>query len=269
MEFFKKHYEKVLLSVVLVGLAVAAALLPIKVAAVRETLEQATRRYESRTVKPLKPLDLTTNEAVLKRLVAGSPLALTEVGHYVFNPIVWVQKGGADKILIPLEETGVKSLSVTNIVPLHTTIEYQGIPDGGSNVRYNFLIKREASTNNAYWRPYRRAASVGDKDDAFTLKEVKGPKDDPTEFVLELADSKAIVSVAKDRPYDEVAGYAADLRYEVDNKLFPRQRQGQKITFGGVTYNIVAIGPSDVTLEDSQTRKRPTIHWAAGPQPAK
>ena len=58
MEFLKKHYEKVLLSVVLVGLAVAAALLPIKVAAVRETLEQATRRYESRTVKPLKPLDL-------------------------------------------------------------------------------------------------------------------------------------------------------------------------------------------------------------------
>jgi hypothetical protein len=269
MEFLKKHYEKVLLSVVLVGLAVAAALLPIKVAAVRQTLELATRRYASPNVKPLKPLDLTTNEALLKRLVTGYPLALTSAGHYVFNPIEWVQKRGADKILIPLEETGVKSLTITNIVPLHTTIEYQGVREGGVNPRYNFLIKREASTNSSYWHPYQRFASVGDKEDVFTLKDVKGSKDDPTELALELADSKAMVSVARDRPYDEVSGYAADLRYEVENKLFPRQHQGQKITFGGVTYNIVAIGQSDVTLEDSQTRKRTTIHWAAGPQPAK
>ncbi len=269
MEFLKKHYEKVLLSVVLVGLAVAAALLPIKVASVRNTLEQATRRYETRNIKPLKPLDLSTNEAELARLETGVPMPLETHGHHIFNPIEWVQKPGPDRILIPREDTGTKALIVTNIEPLHTTIEFEGLRDAGPNPRYTFRVKREAATNNIFWHPYQRIAGVGDKSDAFTLKEVKGPKEDPTEVVLELSDSKQTVSVSKDKPYDEVAGYAADLRYGVDNKLFPHVRQGQKITVGGVAYNIVAISQSDVTLEDSQTRKRTTIHWAAAPQPAK
>jgi proline racemase len=59
-----------------------------------------------------------------------------------------------------------------------------------------------------------------------------------------------------------VAGYAADLRYEAESKNFLRQRMGQKLTFGGESYNIVAITQNGVTLEDSRTKKRTIIQWS-------
>ncbi len=47
MDFLKKHYEKVVLSVLLLAMAVAAALLPLKVSQVREELQQAVARSGS------------------------------------------------------------------------------------------------------------------------------------------------------------------------------------------------------------------------------
>ena len=84
---------------------------------------------------------------------------------------------------------------------------------------------------------------------------------DPTELVVELAvDSRKTVTLTKDNPtYTEVGGFAADLRHEAENRNYPHQRQGQKISLAGVVYNIVAISESDVTLEDSQTKKRTII----------
>jgi Lhr-like helicase len=62
-----------------------------------------------------------------------------------------------------------------------------------------------------------------------------------------------------------VAGYSADLRCESESRSFVKQRSGQKITLSGATYNIVAISQHDVTLEDSQTKKRTTIEWRGAP----
>jgi Lhr-like helicase len=51
----------------------------------------------------------------------------------------------------------------------------------------------------------------------------------------------------------------------VDRRSYPRQRQGQKLTLGGNTYNIVAISEADVTLEDQATKKRTTLRWKPAP----
>ena len=44
MDFLKKHYEKVLLGVVLLGLAVAVAFLPFKIASEKQKLEDMRNR---------------------------------------------------------------------------------------------------------------------------------------------------------------------------------------------------------------------------------
>lgn len=257
MDFLKKHYEKVVLSLLLLAMAVAAALLPLKVSQVRGELQQATRVYRARNPKPLPELDLSTNQVVLRRVLNPGKLSIAATGHNIFNPIQWKKK--ADGTPVPSELFGLSSLSLTNILPLQTRIQYRGSRDTGENQRYDFLITREAATNSAARGPVPRVLSLGGKTDLFVVKEAKGPKEAPTEVVLELTESRAVVTVSREKPYEETEGYMADLRYDAENKSFLRQRVGQKLSFAGETYNIIAIGPADVTLEDNRTKKRTTI----------
>ncbi len=258
MEILRKHYEKIILSFVLVGLAAAAALLPLKVASVRRELESATQGLGRRPIKPLPALDMSTNMAALKRLLKPPKATFATQGHNIFNPIPWSRKG-TDGPLIPQEQFGLNSVSVTKITPLYLKIEFKGARDSGDNVRYDFVITREAATNTAGQKPAPRVVALGGKTDVFTLKSVVGEPDKPTEIVLELVDSKKTVSVSKEQVFTEVAGYAADLRYELENKVFPRQRVGQKVSLSGNTYNIVEIESGSITLEDEKTKKRTSI----------
>jgi len=261
MEFLKKHYEKILLSVVLLGLAVAAAWLPIKVSSVREALQAATTGYIGATPKPIKLPEIEGYQTVLTRVRRPQKPTFAKAGHNVFNPIQWKTRV-SDGTPVPITDEGLRSLMVTNIISLYTRIEYQGASVSGETVRYQFQVTREASTNASWQRPILRMAAVGAKNEIFTLREIKGPKEDPTELVLDVVETRSTVSVAKGTPFAQVAGFAADMRYEPESKSYLRQRAGQKLTLAGVSYNIVAISQGDVTLEDSQTKKRTTILWS-------
>ncbi len=263
MEFLKKHYEKLILSVVLLGMAIAAALLPLKVSQVRQELQQATLNIERARIKPLPELDLSTNNALLRRVRTPGRLTLDAPGHNLFNPIQWKKK--PDGTPVPSEQFGLSALVVTNITPLYLRIQFRGVRDYGSDVRYDFMVTREAATNSAARGPVPNTLAVGARTDLFTVRDVDGPKENPQGLILELADSRQPVVVTRDKPYTEVQGYMADLWHKTENKVFLRQRQGQKISFGGETYIIIAISESDVTLRDSRTQKQTTISLKAAP----
>src|SRR5438132_3393165 len=76
MEFLKNNYEKVILSVVLLGLAVAAALLPIWVAGEKRALDEIDNQITQTERKELKSINLFTNEMVLQRVVKATALRL-------------------------------------------------------------------------------------------------------------------------------------------------------------------------------------------------
>jgi hypothetical protein len=169
---------------------------------------------------------------------------------------------------VPAGDTGLKALVLTNVTPLYLRIEYLAALGEGEGTRYQFMVTREGSSNAVFWHPMVRMATLGNKNEVFALRDIKGPRENPTELVLELNDSKATVSVAKDKPYSEVTGYAADLRYEVrdvESRSFPKQRVGQKISLAGSTYTIVTVASNEVILEDNQTTKRTPIHLKASP----
>jgi hypothetical protein len=128
------------------------------------------------------------------------------------------------------------------------------------------MVTRDAATNSAARGPLPRTLAVGARTDLFTVKDVDGPKEDPQGIIIELADTRRPVVVTREKPYTEVGGYAADLWHKTENKVFLRQRQGQKLSFGGGTYNIIAISERDVTLEDSRNKKRTTISLKGAPQ---
>ena len=56
MEFLKRHYEKVLLSLVLLGLATVAAMLPLKIRKEREELESKRKGFVKLSICELQPM---------------------------------------------------------------------------------------------------------------------------------------------------------------------------------------------------------------------
>src|SRR5439155_3453103 len=238
MEFLKNNYEKVILSVVLLGLAVAAALLPIWVAGEKRALEEMDNLITQTERKELKSINLHTNETVLQRVVKATSFHLYGE-HNLFTPVAWQKM--RDGHLIPIRtgrEIGPSALAITKISPLYLRIEYDGPALSTDTVQYRFRVTRETE-RSAGKRLATYSASPGSKDQVFILKETK-QKDNPVEFTIELADTKEQVAVTKDKPYVSVAGFTVDLKYGPDNLTFPGRRVGDSLVFAGDTNKIVA-----------------------------
>lgn len=267
MEFLKNHYEKLILSVVLLGLAIAAGYLPFEVAKVRERLAEVTTAIEEGRVEPLKPLDLSTNEAVLRRATSRVEFTFGKGTHGLFNPAGTWRKGPGPGGWppIPPPPSGVEGLTVTGITPLLLKIEYQGISQGSSGAfgtRYRFYIQNQASTNAALARGRIVILATNDKPaagDPILIKDIIGAPEEPDAIQVQLTDTRELVTISKDKPHTEVAGYSAELRHEREGRTFSRLRPGSKLTVAGATYNVVAIRDTDVTIEDDQSKRRTVI----------
>lgn len=261
MDFVKNHYEKIILSVVLLGLAVAAGYLPIEVSKVQETLNQTTQEVDRLPVKPLEPVDLSTNEVALARVENPDSVEFASSGHNVFNPARWIRT--PDGGMMPEQDLGIQQLVVTGIVPLYTRIEFLGVRASEVSTRYQIQVTREASEKPSDQRPKLRFMTPGDKDSSkdtlFIFREVLGPPEAPTGVVLELVDEGRTVTVTEEKPYEVIAGYAADLRHSTTNRNYNDQRVDSRLVLNGENYIIVAIGPEDVTLENVHSHKRTTI----------
>ena len=108
-----------------------------------------------------------------------------------------------------------------------------------------------------------RYASVGDKKDLFTLNSIKGDPLNPESVELTLTDSGEKVTVSKDKPFQRVDAYTADLRYPPENKNFPPgRRKGSPLTFNGEDYIIVDIHAGDVILSSQANQKNTTLRYA-------
>jgi hypothetical protein len=126
-------------------------------------------------------------------------------------------------------------------------------------VRYRFFVQNQASTNATLQRGQIIIIGPGEKREVLALKEVRGAKENPEAFDLELSDPRTSVVLFKDKPLLEVSGFMADLRHERDGRNYLRQRPGNKVVVSGTTYNVVAISSTDVTIEDDKTKRRTAI----------
>jgi hypothetical protein len=261
MDFIKKHYEKVLLGLVLVGLVVAAVFLLIMVSAERDSLEEARNNILKRPVKPLKELDLSHAEAVLANLQSPRSLDFSSTNK-LFNPVRW--KRTADGQLRK-EQSGSeieKQVEIARITQLYLRITLDDVRPSDSGTRYGIGIQQETAASPIQRRKRPAVyASKDDKKDAFTLSDVKGPADDP-EVILTLSDSGEHISISKDKPFTRVDGHAADLNFGPEKRSFPNKRYvgigtlaETTVSFGGVPYKIVAIGANEVILSAPSEKK--------------
>jgi hypothetical protein len=246
MDFIKKHYEKVLMGVVLVGLALAIAFLPFKIANERQKLEELGTSLINRPAQPLTNLDLTAATAGLQRLAIPASVDL-ERTNKVFNPMTWLKKN--DGVLIRKDKAGPASAYATNFTKLYTRISFDSISvSADSTVKYVIGVEKQAALSPAA-RPKKQSyMKVGDKNDMFTLSSIQGPADNPTNLVLTLNEAGDTALVSREQPFQRVDGYTADVKYDVEKKSWPNRRVGAALILQNEEYKIVAIGSNEVVL---------------------
>ncbi len=255
MEFLKKHYEKVLLSVVLLALAIAAYWLPMAVqqAGAESKVPVAPTRPKSNSVPAL---DFKTELAALRAMASPTPVSFSGE-HRLVNPATWKRMppdGSVKKFL----SMGADALVITTIRPLFTLITYDRAASSGVYINVQQQAKGESK-----FQEYLKVSEQS-KSKLFTIREVKGDVDDPSEVVIELADLHETVSLKKGQPYQKVDDYSADLKYPPENKSFSGKREGELINFGGENHKIVYIGGNEARITE-QTGNQITITWTGKP----
>jgi len=259
MELLKNHYEKIILGVVLLALAGVAAWMPMKIQADKAERDRVVQISQSEP-PVIEPSDLGPAREILAK-AKNPPTSEFSGKHNLVNPVIWIRTpdGTLEKHDDP-EGYGASRVVVEAVQPLNFVIEYEKATGTG----YNFQVTREQAERAVDRR--RRvyyASPRSRRNDVFTLKEVRGPEEDPLAFELEINDTAESVVVSRSMPYRATNGYSADLSFPLEKKTWKDVRVQQPLIFGGDTNIVVDINPNEVLLRAVSNEKTTTIPYNA------
>lgn len=261
MDFIKKHYEKIILVAVLLGVVGFLVFLPFVIAADKKDIDDKRTKIIPNP-KPLPSLDMARQDAVMARLQSPANFDFS-TRNKLFNPIMW--KKNANNELIPIKsgnEIGVGAMVVTKITPLYLVVTLDLVDTNTTPPRYVIGLEHQAAATAAARHKQTRYAAVKEKKDLFTLDAIKGDPLNPDSVELTLTDTGEKAVVTKDKPFQRPDAYAADLRYPPENKNFPGRREGALLSFNGENYNIVAIHAGEVILSSTANQKNTPLRYA-------
>jgi hypothetical protein len=262
MDFIKKHYDKIILCAVLLGVVGFLVFLPFVIAHDQDELKDMADAVTSPSARPLPPVDLARETNASLRV--SSPAAFDfSTTNKLFNPLEWKKTPDGTTFPVKTGDQPAAAVVVAKIEPLYYVLSFDSVETNGVTPRYVIGVEHQAAENSAMRRKQQRFVSLDDpKKDAFTLLQVKGVPENPDELVLKLSDTGDTVSIAPDRPYQRADAYAADLRYDPDKKNFPMRRVRSEISFGGGDYIVVAIDVDEVVLFDLSNQKKTILRYA-------
>jgi hypothetical protein len=262
MDFLKKNYEKVILVAVLVGVVGFLLFLPIVISRDQQEMKDNRDKVIVKNPKPLPVLDMTRQDAVLQRLQSPANFDFT-TKNKLFNPLEW--KKDPKGQMFPIKngnEIGLGAVVVSKITPLYLVVSLVSVTTNAAEPRYVIGLEHQAAPTLAARKMQTRFTAMDDqKKDVFTLVSVKGDPLNPDELVLKLTDTGETATLSKDKPFQRVDAYAADLKYDPEKKNFPNRRALSTISFNGEDYIIVAIGANDVILSSQSNQKKTTLRY--------
>jgi len=199
--------------------------------------------------------------SIIQRLQSPDRLDF-ETTNRLFNPVEWQKtKNGS---LIKIEsgrEIGPQAVVITQTTPLYFILTLDSVETNELGARYIIGVERQMAAKQ--WQQGRRQhyASIGDKNEAFTIIAVKGPPDNPTQLILRLTDTGEMVTLSKDKPFRRVDGYVAGLKYTPEGKSWQDQRVNDVLKFAGDDYIIVAINKDEAVLSAKSNQKKTTLTY--------
>jgi hypothetical protein len=261
MDFVKKHYEKILLGAVLLGLVGALVFLPYWIKHDYNILEETRQTMTSPSIESLVPLNLAEQSNVMQRLQSSDKLDF-ETTNRLFNPVEWQKAKSGSLIKIESgKEVGPQAVVVAKTAPLYFILTLDSVETNEFGARYIIGVERQAAS--LQWQRAKRQhyASIGDKNEAFTIITVKGPSDNPTQLVLRLTDTGETATLSKNNPFRRVDGYVTDLKYAPEGKSWQDQRVNDVLKFAGDDYIVVAINKNEVVLSAGSNQKKTTLTY--------
>ena len=267
MEYLKKHYEKIILSIVLLSLAAAAGYLIYSVTETRQELRLKEQKIIEGTPKKLKPLATERYQKLLELGKSVEQLDLSK-NHHVFNPVTWIRKPNGDIVKISSgNEIGLRAAVVTKISSLNLILDLE-VRGDATRPTYSIGVTREYALLPQNRKRLARTATVGNKVSleptlSFVLKEIQGTYPD-NQLVVDLiaGEETQSITLTKAKPFVKAMINTCDLRYPPDNVNYPPgRREGDRITIAGEEVKIFSIKPNEVTLEVPSTQNRTTLPY--------
>jgi len=282
MEFLKNHYEKIILSLVLVLMAAGAVVLVLEAGSWEEEL----RPFRELAVQPDGQRPPSPDPAPYQAALSRAQPKLVDLtkGHKVFNPELWYVD--TNNNLIIGTNVGVRKLFVTEIKPMRLKLELviSGSPERPAQLA---RMTREYMSKTTDQRPLNRTITLNATnylDDTrpvrnfngyFVARATSGPADNPTIDIDFHDPGRELVKfkLTKVNPFETIVDYGAKLLYSVENIQFPSplrkdvlyERKGAPLVFAGDTNIIVEITATNVVVKASSNDKPTTI--PLGPAP--
>jgi len=264
MDFLKKHYEKILLGIMLLGLIGALIAMLFYVEADKDAMEKQRQEVLYPSVRALTNLDLTVQDAALARHQSAYTLEL-ERTNKLFNPLEW-QKTADGQLLkiVTGSEVGTGAALVTAITPLYLVLSLDQVLTNELGARYTIGVERQAAPAISKRKKQSRYISPDEKkpNDTFSIVAVQGDLASPSAVVVKLVDSGEEASIARDKPWRRIDGYTADLRYDLEKKNFRSLRVGDKVAFAGTEYLVAEISAKELILSDQSNQKKTSLLFA-------
>ena len=262
MDFLKKHYEKILLGVVLLGLVGALVFLPFLIAKDQQAVEDMKVIVMRPKVLPLPPLDMTPESNAIA--VVRAPFVLDfATTNRLFNPLQWQRKANGTWVPVRPGTIGPEAVVVTRITPLYTilaleSVDTNSLATNAQGARYVISVEHQAAASSGQRIKRPHYASMKEKVDIFQIVGVKGTLDDPAhlQLVLQLLDTGEEVTISRGHPFRRIDGYSADLKYEPEGKRWQGQRVGADLKFNYDDYFIIAIDQNSVVLLARSNQKK-------------
>jgi hypothetical protein len=262
MEFLKKHYEKIVLCLVLLALAGAAFRMSSVIQQVRDQLQPIDAKPPSKSA-PLPPLDLTADQHALEQITNPPPVVLSG-DHNLFNPVTWKRKSNGE--LMKIVKTGCDALMLTNTIPLYTIITYDRPTDSPVYVmswqqHADLRTPKRGTIEHSHINEKMKSAAP------YIVRGIKGADNDPSEINLEIIDTgETNVWVSTNTPYKRVDSYLGDFRYDPDPQLSLNKKQvGDEFKLDNDPYKIVEITNNAATVQSERTTKKTVIKLTPSP----
>ncbi len=265
MEFLKKHYEKLVLCVVLLGLAATVLWMKSAIEKVREQAPPVPQTQSPVSKSPtVKPVDLAPYSQALSQ-VTNPPALVLSGEHNLFNPVTWKRRftGEIFKVL----KTGSEALAVTNIIPLYTIITLDQVEGGVFTIALQKGVDLTQPKSVRAAKAHLHLNEMRTNQFPFIVRGIKGPEDAPTDVNLELLPSgETNAWSSASSPYKQVESYLADLKYDPDPTVpLLRKKVKDRFKLDGEPYIIVEITNEAVRVEDEKTTRVTEIKWMKSP----
>ncbi len=262
----KRHWEKVLLALALIGLIGAVVYLNQMKSKENTKIDEYETGVFRPKPKPFPTVDVNMLTSAMRQATNVSGLNFSPP-HHLLNPVKW-QKHVTTGVRTKNEtgrQLGIDAVQIAKIAPLATIITLDAPSGSGANMS----VTMEANSTNYYRQRLRAFVSTNSTDRlhrssrAFTLRDFRTAADGSAEADIELTDgTRATVTAAK--PFNRIEAYKTDLIYPPENLSLKDRRVGDSLTIAGEDYIIVAISANEVVVSARSNDRQTTIRNNTG-----